>query len=165
MNRDDIIRKANAYNHMRKAQFELEREYFNEHCELLDDDGYPTLDALRLVENWHHECAVTWFDFIHSLWYARGWASEVVKHRWLEDKHVMQFDVSTAGWSGNEDIIKAMQKNEMLWWMTHYQTRRGGHYIFELDRGININSENVNISMSIEEMAKKLRNNKGDSNL
>jgi hypothetical protein len=28
------------------------------------------------------------------------------------------------------------------------------------DRGININSENVNISMSIEEMAKKLRNNK-----
>ena len=28
------------------------------------------------------------------------------------------------------------------------------------DRGININSEYVNISMSIEEMAKKLRNNK-----
>jgi hypothetical protein len=137
MNRDKFIDKAAAYNHMRKAQFDLEREYFNEHCELLDDDGYPTMDALRLVENWHHEYAVTWFDFIHSLWYATdwGWASEVVKHRWIEDKHVMQFEVSTAGWSGNESIIKAMRKNEMLWWMTHYQTRRGGHYIFELEYG------------------------------
>lgn len=135
MEREKFLIKANAYNKLKKAQFEMEREYFLEHCDLLDLAGYPTPDALRLIENWHHEYAVTWFEFIHSMWYAAdwGWKSEVVPHRFREGRNVMKFDVSTAGWSGNESIVKSMQKNEMLWWKTHYQTRRGGHYIFELE--------------------------------
>lgn len=135
MEREKFLIKANAYNKLKKAQFEMEREYFLEHCNLLDLAGYPTPDALRLIENWHHEYAVTWFEFIHSMWYASdwGWQSEVVPHRFREGRNVMKFDVSTAGWSGNESIVKSMQKNEMLWWKTHYQTRRGGHYIFELE--------------------------------
>ena len=133
--RDKFLIKADAYNKLKKAQFEMEREYFLEHCDLLDLAGYPTPDALRLIENWHHEYVVTWFEFIHSMWYASdwGWQSEVVPHRFREGRNVMKFDVSTAGWSGNESIVKSMQKNEMLWWMTHYQTTRGGHYIFEVE--------------------------------
>jgi hypothetical protein len=134
-NRDKFLEQANAYNKMRRAQFDLEREHFNEYCEPLDMAGYPHPAALRLIENWHHEYKVDWFDFIHSMWYAAdwGWKSEVVPHRFREGKSVMEFEVSTAGWSGNESIIKAMQKNGMLWWMVHYQTTRGGHYIFELE--------------------------------
>lgn len=135
MNREKFLEKALAYNDMRKAQFELEREYFNEYCDLYDSDGYPTVDALRLIENWHHDYAVTLFDFVYSLWYMTdwGWDSEVVPHRFREGRNVMKFEISTGGWSGNESIIKAMQKNEMLWWMTHYQTTRGGHYVFEVE--------------------------------
>jgi hypothetical protein len=135
MHRDEFLFKANAYNKMQRAKFELERDYFKEYCESLDDDGYPTVDALRLIENFHHELAVTWFDFIHGLWYASDWrwSSAAVPHRFREGETVLKFEISTAGWSGNESIIKAMQKNEMLWWMTHYQTRRGGHYTFELE--------------------------------
>ena len=41
--------------------------------------------------------------------------------------------ISTAGWSGNESIIYAMQNNKsMLWNLTWVQSRRGGHHIFEL---------------------------------
>lgn len=135
MNREKFIDKATAYNVMRKQKFELEREYFNENCIPLDEEGYPTLDALRLIENWHHEYAMTWFDFINSIWYASdwGWKYDVVPHRFREGESVLKFEISTAGWSGNESIIKAMQKNEMLWWMTHYQTTRGGHYVFEVE--------------------------------
>lgn len=135
MEREKFLIKAEAYNQLKKMQFELEYEYFQKHCDLLDDDGYPTVDALRLIENWHYENAVGWFDFIHSLWYASdwGWKSEVVPHRFREGRNVMKFDISTAGWSGNESIIKAMERNEMLWWSTHYRTTRGGHYVFELE--------------------------------
>lgn len=137
MQKDDFLIKANAYNKMRKAQFELEREYFNDYCDILDDDGYPTADALRLIENWHLDDPQGWFLFIQQVWYMSdwGWHSNIVPHRFREKTKIRQYDISTAGWSGNEEIIRAMQKNEMLWWKTHYQTRRGGHYIFEVEQG------------------------------
>jgi hypothetical protein len=131
--------KANAYNKMQKMQFELHHEYFKEHCDLLDEDGYPTLDALSLIENWHYSDPVNWFAFISEIWYMTdwGWNSFVVDHRWKKGVKVTEHHISTAGWSGNESIIKAMEKNEMLWWLTHAQTTRGGHYLFEVEMGAN----------------------------
>lgn len=38
---------------------------------------------------------------------------------------------STGGWSGNESIIGAMQKNRMVWNFLWEQSRRGGHYVFD----------------------------------
>ena len=48
------------------------------------------------------------------------------------NKIVHRYYISTAGWSGNETIIRAMQKNIMMWQLNWVQSRRGGHYIFEL---------------------------------
>ena len=137
MNREKFLEKALAHNDMKRKQFELQHEYFKEHCETLDEDGYPTQDALHLIENWPYDDPVNWFDFIHEIWYASdwGWHSEVVPHEYREGRNVMRFDISTAGWSGNEAIIKAMQKNEMLWWIVWVQSRRGGHYIFNMEIG------------------------------
>lgn len=98
--------------------------------DFLDDDGYPTDDALTIIEKWHWDDIKGWFDFIHGLWYLRSWG-------WIEGdyddagKEVYRYNISTAGWSGNESIIYAMQENGMLWHLTWVQSRRGGHYIFE----------------------------------
>jgi hypothetical protein len=111
-----------------------------EHNELVDDDGYPTEAALDIIELWHWSDAEGWFKFIHGLWHLRswGWTEHEELHEWhdrlrqYQDRRVRRYEISTAGWSGNESIIGAMQRNEMMWHLNWVQSRRGGHYIFEL---------------------------------
>jgi hypothetical protein len=104
-------------------------------CEFLDEDGYPTNDALHLIEEWHFSDPKGFFAFIESIWHLRswGWTEGVGEHDWDKDKEVYRYNISTAGWSGNESIIKSMQKNEMMWFLNWVQSRRGGHYIFEVN--------------------------------
>lgn len=102
--------------------------------EYLDEDGYPTQLALELIEVWHWSDPEGWFKFINSIWHLKswGWHEGVGEHDWDKDKEVYLYNISTAGWSGNECIISAMEKNYMMWTLNWVQSRRGGHYIFEL---------------------------------
>ena len=104
---------------------------------LLDDDGYPTEYALDLIRLWHFSDPRGWFNFIQGIWYYRewGWKEAQAIDEIFKEKNITAIYVSTAGWSGNESIIKAMQKSEMLWYMSWVQSRRGGHYIFEIKDG------------------------------
>lgn len=102
----------------------------------LDDDGYPTDDALTIIELWHWDNFKGWFKFIESIWHLRswGWSEGLIPEDNgfdLDGKQKYEYHISTAGWSGNEDIIRAMQKNDMMWSLSWVQSRRGGHYIFE----------------------------------
>jgi len=102
--------------------------------EMLDEDGYPTDEALEAIEIWHWDDAKGWFEFINSIWHLKswGWSEGEAEHDYRKDEKVYQYHISTAGWSGNESIIHAMQKNDWMWHMNWVQSRRGGHYIFEL---------------------------------
>jgi hypothetical protein len=105
----------------------------------VNDDGYPTDDALEIIKLWHWDDARGWFKFIESLWayHDWGWKEKDEPHEWedhkqYKDKIVHRYYISTAGWSGNESIIRAMQDNDFMWYLNWVQSRRGGHYIFEL---------------------------------
>lgn len=93
----------------------------------LDEDGYPTDAALDIIELWPTDDASGWFNFIRDIWHLASWG-------WKEGdkKSGYRYNISTAGWSGNESVITAMQRNEMLWYLTWHQSRRGGHYVFEV---------------------------------
>ena len=99
----------------------------------VDEDGYPTEACLEAIENWHFSDPKGWFQFIHDHWHLAdwGWDEYETKHSYKENVTVNRYNISTAGWSGNESIIKAMQANEMMWHLNWVQSRRGGHYIFE----------------------------------
>ena len=94
---------------------------------------YPTDDEIERIKAWPHEDPLGWFAFIKASGY--WWPQEVFG--WHErddqdpiDKAVRVFDISTGGWSGNEDILGAMQDNAVLWLLTWHSTTRGGHYVF-----------------------------------
>lgn len=100
-------------------------------------DEYPSDEQLEQIEEWPESDPTGWFAFIKvsgNYWPSESWG-------WAErddedeiDKAVRVYEVSTGGWSGNEDIIDAMQHNRALWHLTWHQTRRGGHYTFMVKR-------------------------------
>jgi hypothetical protein len=120
------VEKELAENKARVASLLEEADY-------LDDDGYPTDDALEIISKWHWDDITGWFKFIEGIWHLRswGWSEGEEDHDWDKDEKVYRYHISTAGWSGNESIIHAMQENTMNWHITWVQSRRGGHYIFE----------------------------------
>lgn len=106
--------------------------------ELEDEDGYPTNHALDIIEKWHWSEPTAWFKFVENLWayHDFGWTeTEGGVDGWTNQtlpETTRRFHISTAGWSGNESLIRAMEKNWVLWGMHWVQSRRGGHYIFEI---------------------------------
>jgi hypothetical protein len=102
--------------------------------DLLDDNGYPTDDALQIIRIWHWSDPKGWFSFIKIIWYVSswGWHELETEHSYKKDEKVYQYHTSTGGWSGNESIIQAMQDNIMMWHLNWVSSRRGGHYVFEL---------------------------------
>ncbi len=87
----------------------------------MDENGYPEEHELEKIRQWD---AMDYYGLM-----------EYVRERWYFDTYFRQvgdtFYLSTAGWSGNEDIVAAIQGNVHYWWMFHwYSSRRGGHYIF-----------------------------------
>lgn len=101
----------------------------------LDRDGYPTDEALDIIREWTFQMSDReLFDFIKSFWWMPefGWKEcEAIDELTGDTNHC--YYLSTGGWSGNESIIEAMQENKWMFWHLHWvQSRRGGHYIFEL---------------------------------
>jgi len=129
MERDEMIKKLEE--DKKSSQIAIEALLKKD---MMDEDGYPTIDALEIVKLWHWSDEQGWFDFIKSLWYMAdyGWneVEEASEHR---EENVYRYYISTVGWSGNESIIRAMKENVMLWDGGWIQSRRGGHYIFELE--------------------------------
>lgn len=104
-------------------------------AEGLFDDGYPTEAALAVISDWPHTQSYSkLFEFIRELWHYADcgyWKEEHTTDE-LHGCGVRKYTISTAGWSGNEDLIRAMEENRMLWAMCWVQSRRGGHYIFHV---------------------------------
>lgn len=63
-----------------------------------------------LQENWH------WKDYI------------------IYDKEKGCLQLHTGGWSGNEEIIIALEQNYIFWMWCWYKSKRGGHYWFDLNK-------------------------------
>lgn len=96
-------------------------------CEEAYADAYPTDEELKRIREWpikKAEDGRALANYVRGLWYYD--AGDI-------DEDGM-WRPSTWGWYGNEELIGALEKNQ-LWWVLYWQSsRRGGHFEFDLDR-------------------------------
>ena len=95
-----------------------------------DGDGYPTDDSLEQIANWKATEADyrPLLEAIQPVWRFGDYGY------WEKDWRTGIYHVSTAGWSGNEDIIRALHKADerLFWFFCFVAQRRGGHYEFRV---------------------------------
>lgn len=95
-----------------------------------DSDGYPTQRTLYPITEWpirSNQDIEDLLEFCKDSWkYRNYWG-----HTKGEEKSGEQWiKVSTGGWSGNEDIIGALEQNHIFWSVCWLESRKGGHYKF-----------------------------------
>jgi hypothetical protein len=93
----------------------------------MNKDGYPEEHELKKIEQWDYHGFQELMEYIEDLW--------KYPHYWTQTKNSFghnEYHISTGGWSGNEDIITALQGNLMFWAMCWMKSERGGHFVFEI---------------------------------
>ena len=93
----------------------------------MTSEGYPEDAELERIATWDHRDLPGLMQFVGTLWqYPEfGWREVATSRGTL-------FTISTAGWSGNEEIISALHSNRLFWMLSWQSSRRGGHHEFEL---------------------------------
>jgi hypothetical protein len=88
----------------------------------VSDDNYPSAEELLKVREWPYTDTAGALAFVASIWtYSnQTWREGDMAH------------FATGGWSGNEDLIHAMQENAMLWALTWQSSERGGKHVFRV---------------------------------
>jgi hypothetical protein len=98
-----------------------------------DDDGYPTEEAIERVRKFKGQpeelLALVRTGWHYGDW---GWHEESACDDDSLNRSVHRYYLHTGGWSGNESLISAMENNFQFWMVVWVQSRRGGHYIFEV---------------------------------
>jgi hypothetical protein len=99
-----------------------------------DRDGYPTEETTEAVRNWPITTsadAIACMDFVGRAWkYPEYWDKQ---EDWYDDEGydrgpVTRYRFSTGGWSGNEDLHLALERNLILQMLGWWSSRRGGHH-------------------------------------
>jgi len=96
---------------------------------------YPSDEQLETIKAWDvlKTGIKPLVEYVRELWkygddytYLRKGKDKLFK------KPCMKFELHTFGWSGNEQIVYALEQNFMFWCNSWNQTNRGGHYRFEI---------------------------------
>jgi hypothetical protein len=108
----------------------------------MDKNGYPDPEELESIRTWPAGYGPTGnrahrdlMEYVKGLWMyadANYWTDKGVAPHSLRSYDRRSYSISTGGWSGNEDIIQAMESNIMFWATCWVSSKRGGHYEFEV---------------------------------
>ena len=87
----------------------------------MNEDEYPDEIDLDRIRNWDWKDPIGWMELVVDIWHWPDWGYKKVKDTYY---------LHTGGWSGNEEIIRAMMGNQTLWALMWQSSERGGHYVF-----------------------------------
>jgi len=88
----------------------------------LDVNGYPTDGTLEKNRTWPLQDFKGLLTFVGELWHN-------IEYWKISGREV---EAHTGGWSGNESLIMALEKNRMFWSCCWQSSKRDGYYKFEL---------------------------------
>jgi hypothetical protein len=94
---------------------------------------YPTGAEIRKIRTWRFQqpdSFTTFMAYVQSV--GQYWPCEEGSLSFGWKRRGRVYYIATGGWSGNEDIIEAMQKNFVFWSVCWQSSRRGGGYVFRL---------------------------------
>jgi hypothetical protein len=92
----------------------------------LADNGYPSDAELERIKNWpvgSYNSYEDLFEYISDRWWPDGDPGPRDNGR---------YRFATGGWSGNEDLISALEGNGAAWILAWQESRRGGLHIFQI---------------------------------
>ena len=92
-------------------------------------DPYPTKEELKKIKNWdvsRKRDVLKLIDFIQYLW----WPDQKLE---ISGKYVINIEMHTWGWSGNECIIGELRENRAFWELYWEKETNGAHYYFKID--------------------------------
>ena len=90
-------------------------------------DRYPSEEELKTIEEWPIKSAadcIALARYCQSIW-------EYEDAFTITGKRVIRVNFSTLGWSGNESIVGALEKNWFFGAIGWRESKRGGHYKYE----------------------------------
>jgi len=95
---------------------------------MIDKDNYPDEASLKQIAKWDilTNGIQGLLDLVEE---NTNWSDRQI---YQHGKRVIYYEYHTGGWSGNEDVIEALQKNYLFWAMYWMKTTRGGHYYFKI---------------------------------
>lgn len=92
--------------------------------EYLDEDGYLNDAGLKAIEEWPINGLDMLLDRVKPVWKYHNCGY------WTQrDKGI--YRIATGGWSGNEAIASALERNVIWWHFWWVLSKRGGLYLFQ----------------------------------
>jgi hypothetical protein len=100
-----------------------------------DASGYPSEDTLHTIRTWPADDAASCLEYVRRAWSDYGSVRDTLS---IGERSVLGADrgrflrFATGGWSGNEDLIGALDANVAVSARTWRMTARGGVHIYEV---------------------------------
>ncbi len=96
---------------------------------MLDINHYPDKKSLEEIKKWDilKQGVQGLLDLVEENTNTPDWSISI------KGKRVLRFEYHTGGWSGNEDVINALERNPLFFALYWKKSTRGGHYYFRID--------------------------------
>ena len=102
----------------------------------IDEEGYPTEELLQFIREYDllNNDVYDLIEVLFSNWYhgSTGYELKGAYTDKLFNKRYRTLELHTLGWSGNEDMIRALKDNQLFFLMYWRRTDVGGHYYFRI---------------------------------
>ena len=95
---------------------------------------YPSQFDLKAIQEWdctNNKGLLELAEFVVGEWHFNEYARLSRRIKDSEGEYYRKLELSTCGWSGNEDIISALYKN-FIWWSMCFYSQHRSHFVFRI---------------------------------